>query len=153
MAALLSALLIGAVAPARLSLGLDVVGSFWIAYILTRPLGASMGDSLSQPTADGGLGLGTVVTSALFLIVILGPVGCGPPHWDTHGCTGTMGDGRVRPPRSPSSASPEGPGDCPERNRGRSAAPRRRGRRANRSHPRHVPRENARTSSLSLPRA
>jgi uncharacterized membrane-anchored protein len=75
VAALLIALLIGAVAPARFSLGLDAVGSFWIAYILARPLGASMGDFLSQPTADGGLGLGTVVTSALFLIVILGLVG------------------------------------------------------------------------------
>jgi uncharacterized membrane-anchored protein len=45
--------------------------SFWIAYILTRPLGASMGDYLSQPTGDGGLGFGTVVTSVLFLTVIL----------------------------------------------------------------------------------
>ena len=45
--------------------------SFWIAYILTRPLGASIGDYLSQPRADGGLGLGTTVTSALFLGAIL----------------------------------------------------------------------------------
>ncbi|MFB7758417.1 hypothetical protein ACFC18_54100, partial [Streptomyces sp. NPDC056121] len=48
--------------------------SFWIAYILTRPLGASIGDYLSQPTGDGGLGMGTVVTSGLFLAVILGLV-------------------------------------------------------------------------------
>ena len=48
--------------------------AFWIAYILTRPLGASIGDYLSQPTADGGLGLGTVVTSALFLTAILAVV-------------------------------------------------------------------------------
>ncbi|CAM5411558.1 hypothetical protein SVIOM342S_10420 [Streptomyces violaceorubidus] len=38
-----------------LRLGLDAVWSFWIAYILTRPLGASIGDYLSQPTGDGGL--------------------------------------------------------------------------------------------------
>jgi len=45
--------------------------AFWIAYILTRPLGASMGDLLSQARADGGLGLGTTVTSAIFLLTIL----------------------------------------------------------------------------------
>ena len=45
--------------------------AFWLAYILTRPLGASIGDYLSQPTGDGGLGLGTVVTSAIFLGAIL----------------------------------------------------------------------------------
>ncbi|MGO4258168.1 hypothetical protein AB4Y76_16840, partial [Marmoricola sp. RAF53] len=37
----------------------------------TRPLGASIGDYLSQPKADGGLGLGTTVTSFLFLAAIL----------------------------------------------------------------------------------
>lgn len=42
--------------------------------VLTRPLGASIGDYLSQPTGDGGLGFGTVVTSGLFLAVILGLV-------------------------------------------------------------------------------
>ncbi|MFI9047208.1 hypothetical protein [Streptomyces sp. NPDC053427] len=70
----LFALAIAAVAVAHFALGLDAVWSFWIAYILTRPLGASIGDYLSQPTADGGLGLGTVITSVLFLTVILGLV-------------------------------------------------------------------------------
>jgi uncharacterized membrane-anchored protein len=50
---------------------LNAVASFWVAYILTRPFGASFGDLLSQPLANGGLGLGTVGTSALFLTVIL----------------------------------------------------------------------------------
>jgi uncharacterized membrane-anchored protein len=45
--------------------------SFWIAYVLTRPLGASLGDYFSQAPDSGGLGLGTVVTSALFLAAIL----------------------------------------------------------------------------------
>ncbi|MDP9024009.1 MAG: hypothetical protein M3N13_01365 [Candidatus Eremiobacteraeota bacterium] len=45
--------------------------AFWIAYILTRPLGASMGDLLSQARADGGLGLGTTATSAVFLVTIV----------------------------------------------------------------------------------
>ncbi len=44
--------------------------AFWAAYVLTRPLGASTGDLLSQPTKAGGLGLGTTVTSDVFLVVI-----------------------------------------------------------------------------------
>ncbi|MGW8400317.1 COG4705 family protein [Streptomyces lydicus] len=65
---------LAAIALAWFSLDLNAVWSFWIAYILTRPLGASVGDCFSQPTGDGGLGLGTVVTSVLFLAVILGLV-------------------------------------------------------------------------------
>ena len=45
--------------------------AFLIAYILTRPLGASIGDYLSQAQSDGGLGLGTTVTSFIFLGAIL----------------------------------------------------------------------------------
>ena len=41
---------------------------------MTRPLGASLGDFLSQPHADGGLALGTVGTSVIFLTAILGIV-------------------------------------------------------------------------------
>lgn len=48
----------------------NAVLAFWFAYILTRPLGASLGDYLSKSRDSGGLGLGTVVTSALFLITI-----------------------------------------------------------------------------------
>lgn len=48
----------------------NAVLAFWFAYILTRPLGASLGDYLSQSRDTGGFGLGTVVTSALFLITI-----------------------------------------------------------------------------------
>ncbi|MET8286223.1 MULTISPECIES: COG4705 family protein [unclassified Streptomyces] len=71
VSAVLFGLAIAAVAVARFALGLNAVLAFWIAYILTRPLGASIGDYLSQPTGDGGLGFGTVITSALFLAVIL----------------------------------------------------------------------------------
>jgi uncharacterized membrane-anchored protein len=49
----------------------NAVLAFWLAYVLTRPLGASIGDYLSQPTKDGGVGLGTVVTSVVFLGAIL----------------------------------------------------------------------------------
>ncbi|OIK10298.1 hypothetical protein [Bacillus sp. MUM 13] len=52
-------------------LNLDGVLAFWIAYILTRPLGASIGDYLSQSKVNGGLGLGTTFTSVIFLIAIL----------------------------------------------------------------------------------
>ncbi|MDF3300764.1 COG4705 family protein [Streptomyces tropicalis] len=71
VSAVLSAAAIAAIALARFSLDLNAVWSFWLAYVLTRPLGASVGDYLSQPAGDGGLGLGTVVTSALFLAVVL----------------------------------------------------------------------------------
>jgi uncharacterized membrane-anchored protein len=50
---------------------LNSVLAFWIAYILTRPLGASLGDYLSQPSDDGGLELGTTQTSLVFLLTIL----------------------------------------------------------------------------------
>ena len=52
----------------------NAILAFWLAYILTRPLGASIGDYLSQAHDDGGLGLGTTMTSAIFLITILGLV-------------------------------------------------------------------------------
>lgn len=52
----------------------NAIACFWIAYILTRPLGASCGDLLSQSPVDGGLGLGTVATSGLFLAAIAGLV-------------------------------------------------------------------------------
>jgi uncharacterized membrane-anchored protein len=52
-------------------LGLDPILGFWLVYILTRPLGASFGDLLSQPAEYGGLGLGTIVTSGLFLTAII----------------------------------------------------------------------------------
>lgn len=51
--------------------GGNPVLTFWIAYILTRPLGASFGDLLSQSRAYGGLGLGTINTSVLFLSAIV----------------------------------------------------------------------------------
>jgi len=50
---------------------LNAILSFWIVYILTRPLGASIGDYLSQARADGGLSLGTTATSIIFLVAIL----------------------------------------------------------------------------------
>ena len=45
--------------------------TFWIAYVLTRPLGASLGDLLTQDSDFGGLGLGASLTSLLFFAVIV----------------------------------------------------------------------------------
>jgi uncharacterized membrane-anchored protein len=52
-------------------LGANPVLTFWLAYILTRPLGASLGDLLSQSRNYGGVGLGTIYTSIGFLTVIV----------------------------------------------------------------------------------
>jgi uncharacterized membrane-anchored protein len=71
----LFAVAIGVVIVARFGLRADAIASFWVAYVLTRPLGASLGDLLSQPKEAGGLGLGTTATSFLFLAAILVLVG------------------------------------------------------------------------------
>lgn len=56
-------------------LGANPVLAFWLAYILTRPLGANLGDWLASPKVpDQGLGLGTLVTSLIFLSAILATV-------------------------------------------------------------------------------
>lgn len=52
-------------------LGASAVLTFWVAYVLTRPLGASLGDLLTQDRSLGGLGLGASLTSVLFLVVIV----------------------------------------------------------------------------------
>ena len=70
-AALLFAAVIGLVFLAYRYLKMNSILAFWIAYIFTRPLGASAGDLLSQPVSAGGLGLGTTVTSIIFLLTIL----------------------------------------------------------------------------------
>ena len=72
--ALLVALIIGAIAVSHLVFRANAILTFWLAYILTRPLGASLGDGLSQQKTDGGLGLGTTWTSLLFLAAILAVV-------------------------------------------------------------------------------
>ncbi|MFJ7497253.1 hypothetical protein ACIQZB_40240 [Streptomyces sp. NPDC097727] len=48
------------------------VALFWIAFVLTRPLGATAGDFLTKPAAKGGLDLGTPGSSAVLLVVLLG---------------------------------------------------------------------------------
>lgn len=50
---------------------LDSVLAFWIVYVMTRPLGASLGDYLSQSQSNGGLGFGATLTSAIFIFAIV----------------------------------------------------------------------------------
>jgi uncharacterized membrane-anchored protein len=69
-AALIFGAAIAAIAAGHCYLRMNAVLAFWLAYILTRPLGASLGDLLSQPAKNGGYGLGTVGTSIIFFCVI-----------------------------------------------------------------------------------
>lgn len=47
-------------------------GLFWAAFILTRPLGAAVGDFLDKPLADGGLALSRYAASAVLFLFIVG---------------------------------------------------------------------------------
>ena len=68
---ILFGMIIGSLTIGYYVLGLDAILGFWLAYIFTRPLGASFGDLLSQDKTYGGFGFGTVITSALFLGAII----------------------------------------------------------------------------------
>lgn len=62
---------IAVVAAVHYGLRPNAVATFWCAYVLTRPLGASIGDFMSQHSHRyGGLGLGTTGTSYIFLACI-----------------------------------------------------------------------------------
>jgi uncharacterized membrane-anchored protein len=70
-AGILFGLIIASLTVGYFFLGLDAILAFWLVYIFTRPLGASFGDLLSQPHEYGGFGLGTIITSAIFLGAIV----------------------------------------------------------------------------------
>ena len=70
-ALLVFAAAIAVVALTHFGMKLGAVIAFWLVYILTRPLGASLGDLLSQDRDAGGFGLGATTTSVLFLVVII----------------------------------------------------------------------------------
>ena len=60
-----------AITYAAWRIGGNAVLTFWIGYILTRPFGAALGDLLTQAKTYGGLGMGVMWTSAIFLTVIV----------------------------------------------------------------------------------
>jgi uncharacterized membrane-anchored protein len=70
ISALIFASVIALISTGFFAFKMNGILAFWLAYIITRPLGASIGDYLSQPIAEGGLGLGSVDTTALFLTAI-----------------------------------------------------------------------------------
>ncbi len=74
VSALVFSVLIGTAAVAHYRFRLNAIATFWLAYILTRPLGASCGDLLTQSAANGGLGLGSATISILYLLTITGLV-------------------------------------------------------------------------------
>jgi len=63
-------MMIAVVAIARFGFKIHTVAAFWIVYILTRPIGASIGDYLSQDLESGGMELGAEITSMIFLATI-----------------------------------------------------------------------------------
>lgn len=72
--AVLFATVIGAIAVARGRFGLDPIVAFWAAYVVTRPLGASVADWLAKAPSAGGLGFGggpvsVVLASAIAVLV------------------------------------------------------------------------------------
>lgn len=69
--ALLFGSVIVATAIARFIFNADTIITFWIAYVLTRPLGASCGDLLAKSAKHGGFGFGTVNTSLVFFSIII----------------------------------------------------------------------------------
>jgi uncharacterized membrane-anchored protein len=64
--------LIGLVLLAWRYTSLDRVVLFWIAFVLTRPFGATFGDVLTKPVARGGLDLGTLGASAVLVSILAG---------------------------------------------------------------------------------
>jgi uncharacterized membrane-anchored protein len=72
--AVLFAAVIGGIATSYRWLELNSVVAFWSAYVLTRPLGASVADWLGLPGSRGGIGIGTDVVSlvlAVFLALLV----------------------------------------------------------------------------------
>ncbi|HTZ43596.1 MAG TPA: hypothetical protein VMB79_07010 [Jatrophihabitans sp.] len=72
--ALLFAALIAVPAIGRARYGLHPVAAFWTAYVLTRPVGASVADWLGRSHADGGVGVGTGTVSLLLGLALVASV-------------------------------------------------------------------------------
>jgi uncharacterized membrane-anchored protein len=73
--ALLIAGLIALIVAAYYLTGISRVALFWMAFVLTRPLGATAGDLLTKPVAAGGMNLGTAGASAVLLMILLITIG------------------------------------------------------------------------------
>ena len=69
--ALVFAALIAIVAALHYFTAIDKAVLFWSAYVLTRPLGATLGDTLTKPHAQGGFQLGRIVASLVIAAVMV----------------------------------------------------------------------------------
>jgi uncharacterized membrane-anchored protein len=74
VALLIFAASIAIVAFGFYALKMNSILSFWIAFILTRPLGASLGDFMIKPLTESGLGLGMTNVNVIFLFVIISSI-------------------------------------------------------------------------------
>lgn len=70
--AILIATLIGVVVLAHYYTKISKVILFWIAFVLTRPFGATLGDFLTKTRDKGGIGFGTIGSSTVLLILLVG---------------------------------------------------------------------------------
>jgi uncharacterized membrane-anchored protein len=70
--ALLISSVIGLIAVLHCRTNIDKVVLFWAAFVLTRPLGATVGDLFTKPPSKGGLGFGTYGASAVLLAILVG---------------------------------------------------------------------------------
>src|SRR5581483_3696407 len=69
--ALVFAALIALVAAAYFLVGIPESVAFWATYILTRPLGATLGDTLTKPHSEGGLAMGRIASSLAIAIAMV----------------------------------------------------------------------------------
>lgn len=84
-------------------LGLNPIFAFWMAYIVTRPLGASIADWVGKPVSRTGLGLGDGTITAVLAVVFIGVVIVMARRDAATGSDGTA----ATPPRSARSTPPE----------------------------------------------
>jgi len=63
--------LLAIVAVAHYRTKISRTGLFWAAFILTRPLGAVIGDLLDKPTSHGGLEISRYLASAILIVLIV----------------------------------------------------------------------------------
>lgn len=69
--ALIFAALLLLVAGAYFLLKIPESVAFWAAYVLTRPLGATLGDTLTKPHGEGGLALGRITSSLVMVAAMI----------------------------------------------------------------------------------
>jgi uncharacterized membrane-anchored protein len=81
---------------------------FWLAFVLTRPLGAAGGDSLTKPVTDGGLGWGTAWASAALCATLAALVAHQTRHLRTHPLPSLPSPARpYHPPPNPPEPLPD----------------------------------------------